>query len=108
MNTLAQTSARPRAARKPAAGKKAAPEKPAAKPASTTRGSALDGMTITVKTKENPYKGSRGERFGLLKSGTTVAEYVAAAEQKGHKRGRIVGGLRLFERDKHITLSASR
>jgi len=44
----------------------------------------------------------------LLRTGTTVAEYVAAAEQKGHKRGRIVGGLRLFEKDKHIALTAAR
>jgi len=62
-------------------------------------------MTITVKTKENPYEGSRGERFGLLKTGTTVAEY--PAEQKGHKRGRIVGGLRLFEKDEDITPRAT-
>jgi hypothetical protein len=41
-------------------------------------------------------------------TGTTVAQYVAVAEQKGHKRGRIVGGLRLFERDKHITMTAAR
>ena len=109
MNTEAQTSARPARAAKTkkaaASKKKIAPKKPAARPASTTRGSALDAMTITVKTRENAYKGSRGERFGLLKTGMTVAQYAATAEQKGHKRGRIVSGLRLFERDKHITLS---
>ena len=106
MNTEAQTSARPARAAKTkkaaASKKKLAPKKPAA------RGSALDAMTITVKTRENPYKGSRGERFGLLKNGTTVAQYAAAAEQKGYKRGRIVSGLRLFEKDKHITLSGGR
>lgn len=37
-----------------------------------------------------------------------TSEHVAAAEQKGHKRGRIIGGLRLFEKAKHVTLSGAR
>jgi hypothetical protein len=65
-------------------------------------------MTITVKSKENTYRGSRGERFALLRTGMTVAEYVAAAERKGHRRSRAISGISLFERDKHITLTAAR
>jgi len=61
------------------------PPKADAKPSKAPRGAFATDAVIRVVKDENPFKGNRGEYHKLIKTGTTVADFLAAMSKKFEK-----------------------